>query len=346
MNRTKPSQRSVVVEAPARLHMGFLDFGRLGGRRFGGVGLTIDGLSTRIRAERATSNSAGAGYPRILPLLEILQRKFDLHTMDTNGGCVRIEVEKSIPEHVGLGSGTQMALAVGCAVARLFDLETSASTVAALLDRGRRSGIGIGAFDQGGFLVDGGSAIIGDSGVPPIVSRLAFPAHWRVLLVFDDSAQGLHGGEESGAFCALPLFPEASSARLCRLVLLRALPALQAANIEEFGAAITELQQAIGDYFAQAQGGRYASPRVAEALAWFAGRGASGIGQSSWGPTGFVIVESEDRAQVLLEAARAWWNGNGGNGRTALRFAVYQGRNRGGEIWVREARAQNAANYA
>ncbi|MBC7945292.1 MAG: GHMP kinase, partial [Burkholderiales bacterium] len=238
MNRTKPSPRSVVVEAPARLHMGFLDVEHNAGRQFGGIGLTIDNLSTRIRAEHATSNSASAGHPRILRLLEILQRKLDL---DTNHG-VRIEVEQSIPEHVGLGSGTQMALAVGCAVARLFDLDTSASQVAALLDRGRRSGIGIGAFDQGGCLVDGGSAVSASSGVPPIVSRLVFPSQWRVLLVFDDSVQGLHGGEESGAFCALPMFPEARSAQLCRLVLLRALPALQTANIEAFGAAITELQ--------------------------------------------------------------------------------------------------------
>ncbi|MBC7945575.1 MAG: hypothetical protein H7X91_10020, partial [Burkholderiales bacterium] len=123
---------------------------------------------------------------------------------------------------------------------------------------------------------------------------------------------------------------------------LRALPALQTANIEAFGAAITELQQVIGDHFAPVQGGRYASPRVAEALAWFAGRGAAGVGQSSWGPTGFVIVEGEERARVLLDAARAHWNGNTGKGNTALRFAVCEGRNRGGEVWVGEARAQNA----
>lgn len=345
MNRTRPTPRSVVVEAPARLHMGFLDVEQTGGRQFGGVGLTIDGFCTRIRAEHASAYSASAGHPRIPRLLEILRRKLGLDTLDTNGAGIHIEVERSIPEHVGLGSGTQMALAIGCAVARLFDLDTSASQVAALLDRGRRSGIGIGAFDQGGFLVDGGSAVNGGSGVPPIVSRLVFPAQWRVLLVFDDSAQGLHDGDESGAFRALPMFPEAKSARLCRLVLLRALPALQTADIEAFGAAITELQHVVGDHFAPVQGGRYASSRVAEALAWFTGRGAPGVGQSSWGPTGFVIVESEARAQVLLDAARSHWQGN-----TALRFAVCEGRNRGGEIWVREgvneAGARNVPHYA
>ena len=58
-------------------------------------------------------------------------------------------------------------------------------------------------------------------------------------------------------------------------------------------------------YFAPAQGARFTSPAVAELLGWIEGQGFAGVGQSSWGPTGFAIVPSAAAAQHLLDAARA-----------------------------------------
>ncbi|NIQ97303.1 MAG: GHMP kinase, partial [Desulfuromonadales bacterium] len=65
-------------------------------------------------------------------------------------------VEEAIPEHVGLGSGTQLGLAVAAAMTRLHGLELDSSELLRRLDRGLRSGIGIGAFRMGGVLLDGG----------------------------------------------------------------------------------------------------------------------------------------------------------------------------------------------
>src|SRR6185295_7964183 len=106
----------------------------------------------------------------------------------------------------------------------------------------------------------------------------------------DRTLQGLHGEQELAAFRALPVFPESVSAQLCRLMLLQGLPALLEGDAEDFGLAIGELQRVIGDYFAPAQGGRFTSPRVAEALTWLEREGLAGVGQSSWGPTGFAVV--------------------------------------------------------
>ncbi len=209
------------------------------------------------------------------------------------GDC-RFSVHEAIPEHVGLGSGTQLAIAVGVALAGLYRLDLPARAVAALYQRGQRSGIGVGAFEQGGFLVDGGK----DAGAepPPIVSRLEFPGDWRVVLLLDPAVQGLHGEREMAAFQALPEFPESESAHLCRLMFTQAMPALAKQDLDKFGCAIGELQRVVGDYFAPAQGGRFSSPRVAEALAWMESQGITGIGQSSWGPTGFAIVGDEAQA--------------------------------------------------
>ncbi|HUL41039.1 MAG TPA: beta-ribofuranosylaminobenzene 5'-phosphate synthase family protein [Burkholderiales bacterium] len=316
--------QTVVVEAPARLHLGFMDLNGATGRRFGSLGLTLEGFSTRIYAERAATFSVeGAQTQRAMRVLRRLQERLRLD------GAVRMAVVQAIPEHTGLGSGTQLAIAAGIAVTRLYQLSLSAREIAALLDRGSRSGIGIGAFDHGGFLIDGGR---GESEEPPrITSRITFPSNWRILLIFDLRAQGLHGADEERAFDALPLFPEASAAHLCRLVLMHLMPALAEADVLEFGKAVSELQRVVGDHFAPAQGGRYASRKVSEVLAWLERQGVNCVGQSSWGPTGFAVVDSEICAgKLLCEAEKRWGADN------ALRFKVCAARNRGGEVLLQQ----------
>ena len=60
-----------------------------------------------------------------------------------------------------------------------------------------------------------------------------------------------------------------------------------------------------GEAFAVAQGGIYASPRVAEVVAFIRKLGVRGVGQSSWGPTVFAIVENTERAEQLAQRVRA-----------------------------------------
>ncbi len=53
---------AVTVDAPARLHLGFIDPNASLGRAFGSVGLTIDGHGTRITARLAEATRVeGAG---------------------------------------------------------------------------------------------------------------------------------------------------------------------------------------------------------------------------------------------------------------------------------------------
>jgi beta-ribofuranosylaminobenzene 5'-phosphate synthase len=311
----------VRVIAPARLHLGFLDLDGGLGRRFGSLGLTIDGLSARISAASAPATQVvGVGeLDRAGALLDTLADAWRLPPL-------RVTVEEAIPAHAGLGSGTQLALALGMGLARLAGRDESARDVARLLGRGRRSGIGIGAFEQGGFLLDGGSA--GDGEPPPVTARLPFPEAWRVLLILDEARTGLHGAPENGAFRALPPFPAELAGLLCRLALLRLLPGLAVADLAAVGSALGEIQRRVGDHFAPAQGARFTSPAVSEALAWLEAQGIEGVGQSSWGPTGFALLESEARAAALRDEAERRF------GRAGLRFLVARGRNRGAEIAV------------
>jgi beta-ribofuranosylaminobenzene 5'-phosphate synthase len=313
----------VSITAHARLHLGFLDLDGGLGRRFGGLGLGLDAPATHLRLARADAlgvEGAEAGRARaaLLTLCEAHGRAPRFH----------LTIERAIPAHSGLGSGTQLALAIGRAFALLEGLELSTRDIAAALGRGARSGIGIATFDQGGLVLDGGRGR--RTVVPPILTRLTFPEDWRVLLLFDDSAKGVHGQEERRAFQELPPVPPETAAHLCRLTVMQALPAVLEADLPAFGAAIAEIQAVMGRHFAPAQGGHpYTSPQVAKALGWLLDRGVSGIGQSSWGPTGFAFLPDEGAARGIMEALRR--DGLAGT----LTPAIAKARNQGAEISVK-----------
>lgn len=286
---------SVTVTAPARLHLGFLDMNGGLGRRFGSLGLAIDRPRVRLSLRRAARPSAkGPDAERAMRHLAALANQFGLSQ------SYDLTVQEAIPLHAGLGSGTQLALALATAVRHLEGLPRGGATDALLLRRGARSGIGIGLFEQGGLIVDGGRGPT--TLVPPIVARMDFPPAWRVIIVLDSRLEGMHGSAEQTAFARLADANAASAAEICRLVLIKALPALAEKDIGSFGAAIARIQEIAGDYFAPAQGGaRYASAAVARLMDELRYRGAQGTGQSSWGPTGFAFAATAAEARRMCD---------------------------------------------
>ncbi len=288
----------MTVSVPARLHLGFLDLNGGLGRRFGSIGVAISGLCTRITVSRATHMQVGGpDSARARLYVERLQEFLGLD------GAYRVHIEEAVPGHAGLGSGTQLALALAAGFRRLHGLPLDIRGDAARLGRGGRSGIGIGLFDTGGFVVDGGRGPA--TAAAPIISRMPFPDAWRIVLILDPARTGVHGDDESAAFARLPEFPAAQAAHICRLVLMQAMPALAEADLAGFAAAIKEMQSLLGAYFAPLQGGHpFSSPDVAAALDLLEGEGALGRGQSSWGPTGFAFASSREQADRLVDFAR------------------------------------------
>ena len=77
------------------------------------------------------------------------------------------------------------------------------------------------------------------------------------------------------------------------------------ADFAAFGAGVSAIQARLGDHFAAAQGGgRFTSPRVGSVAAALARAGAVGLGQSSWGPTGFVFARDPDEAAHWVKLAQ------------------------------------------
>lgn len=310
----------VYVEAPARLHLGFLDLEGSLGRRFGSLGLTLDGIATRIIA-RSQDHIDVLGDPTGR-VHDVAKRFFAARQL--SGGC-QIEVLEQIPAHSGLGSGTQLALAVGTAISRLYSLDCTPSDIAETLGRGARSGVGIGAFQHGGFLLDAGKSA--NDLAPPVVSRLVFPPAWRMVFIIDSTQKGMHGNDESELFSTLPAFSPESAAHLCHLVLMQILPAVSEQNLEMFSQGISRLQRCIGDYFASAQGGRYTSRSVGEVIEYIESLGIEGVGQSSWGPLGFAFVGSEIQGHTLMRDLQTRFAGN-----EDLQFRIVSGKNSGAVI--------------
>jgi beta-ribofuranosylaminobenzene 5'-phosphate synthase len=315
-----PRPAAILVTVPARLHLGFLDLNGGLGRQFGGIGLAISNFKTSlvIRCARQIDVS-GPENKRVLRYLHTMERSLGHHDAHA------VNVLQTVPAHAGLGSGTQLALAVASGIRRLHNLPLEIEKDALRLGRGARSGIGIGLFHRGGLVVDGGHG--SQSRVAPIITHLPFPEHWRIIVVLDPHRGGVHGHDEASAFTGLVPMPETDAAQICRLVLMKALPGLAEQDIVSFGDAIEQLQILLGNYFAAAQGGgRFTSPTVGSVLAALSAAGAYGIGQSSWGPTGFAFASSANEAERLAQLAIEHPAGEG------LDIQVCSGLNRGAEI--------------
>jgi beta-ribofuranosylaminobenzene 5'-phosphate synthase len=311
-------QDTVTVRAPGRLHLGFLDPSGSLGRRFGSVGLVIEGFATEVEfgpalVDRVTADTpeGDAQIDRALAHLGTLQR--------LSGHCepVHVRLINVLPSHAGFGSGTQLALAIGRGFACWHGLDVDTPTLAHWLGRGLRSGIGIHGFDQGGLLVDGGP---GADGRPaPLLARVALPPSWRVVVVQDSRERGLAGGDERAAIAALAPMSGAQAADICHQVLMRVLVGAAGDDFEAFAAGVTQVQRVLGEHYAPVQQGRpYTSAAVGRLMRWVVSterrgdvmtgsvaRPAAAIGQSSWGPTGFAIVASQAQAEALATEARA-----------------------------------------
>ena len=288
------------MSAPARLHLGFVDMHGGLGRRFGSIGLAVSELDAQVwAAPAAVLQLEGLAAERVAPIA----RRLLAATADNRG--LHVITHALPPAHVGLGSGTQLALAIAAAGAGALGLARSPRELAALMGRGERSGIGIAAFEDGGFIVDGGRGPT--TTTPPVLARLSFPPAWRCLLLFDERAQGLSGAPERAAFDSLPTMPAARAGRLARTVLVGLLPAVAESDFRAFSAHLAQIQALIGAHFAPKQGGIYTSARVGAALMELSRAfDLPGIGQSSWGPTGFIFTPNADVAEAVAEACGQW----------------------------------------
>jgi beta-ribofuranosylaminobenzene 5'-phosphate synthase len=311
---------TVFVEAPARLHFGVLDLRGSMGRWFGGIGTAAPEPTLLVSARRA--DALGVEGEDAQRAASFARRFLEFHGIQ---GGAQVRVHRAIPSHAGLGSGTQLALAVARALAELHGIATDAPALARAVGRARRSAVGTWTFAGGGLVVEGGRRA-GSPECSPLIARLPFPPAWHVAVAVPDAAPAINGKEEEAAFAELPAPPEREVERVAALVLLALLPALADADLATFGAALSEIQVITGGWFASVQGGAFAPGPSADLVRRMSEWGAAGVGQSSWGPAVYGVVESPDAGERLAAALRS---------AVGTRSTVYEGpfRADGARVW-------------
>jgi beta-ribofuranosylaminobenzene 5'-phosphate synthase len=316
--------RRVVVTTGARLHFGPLAVHAQEGRSFGGVGLMIDAPATEVAIERAERDEVHGEDARGR-IAQILMR-FRNASLLADPAC-RIEVVRSASPHTGLGSGTQLSLAVAKGLSLLAgEPDISPVELARRTGRGGRSAIGTHGFLHGGFLVDAGIAPA-EPELGELAAREPCRAEWRFLLA-TPPAEGLSGTAEQHAFGTLSPMARTMTAELCRIILTAWLPAVRCADFAAFCQALDEFGRIVGEYFAPVQGGVFAHPRMAALAHQLHASGMDGIAQSSWGPTIAICCADESAAARLhrdLSGEAAW---------SDCRFQIVRPLNTGARIAV------------
>lgn len=301
--------RRVTVSAPSRLHFGLWSLGD-GPQAFGGIGVMVDAYRVELAIEDAGRFTAEG------PLAERAQEFAKTWAAARRSGGLprcRVTITQAPPAHRGLGSGTQLALAVatGLEAWTSGNAAPPATELAALVGRGGRSSVGVHGFVGGGLIVDGGHDQPASPGAGRLEQRIAMPDGWRVLLLAPEAGTGLSGEHESAAFRRLASPPRPTADALRALAINGIAAAARRADFPAFADALGRYSRAAGEVFAPIQGGPFASSTIAAVIDRLQELGAAGAGQSSWGPTVFAVAASEADAQRLRDAPLASPEGSG-----------------------------------
>lgn len=292
------------VSAGARLHVGFQNLSLTHERLYGGVGISL--AEPRVTVEAHPADGVDCADALVA---DYARRACDV--LGVPGAAVT--VEERLPRHVGLGSGTQVALATLAAVAGAYDRPARPRQRAPALGRGGRSGVGVAGFESGGFVVDAGHPTErfttarpddGEWTVPPVVARRSLPDDWRFLVVLPEATAGRSGENEDASIRSVVERAEPGIAdELATVLVRRLLPAAVEGDIEAFGRAIAEFGRLNGAWYADVQGGVYRPPAGAVVERLRDAPSVGGVGQSSWGPAVYGVTDSS-RAPAAREAAR------------------------------------------
>jgi len=289
----------VVVTAPARLHFGMLDPAGIGSRRFGGVGVAVESPRVVVAVRSGAGSDVVADGPQADRAAAFGRRAQEAFG---HRGGVEIAVREAIPPHSGLGSGTKLGLAIARGVAELAGVTARPQELAGASGRGARSSVGCWTFAAPGLVVEAG--VRDHDSISPLVARHPMPERWRCVLALPMGVEGLSGNAEERFFGLLHHGRSAIEPSVSRLVLTGLLAGLVTESIGEFGAALAGIQREIGSMFASRQGGVF-HPRAAPVVEALQAIGVGAVGQSSWGPTVYGIVDGAERAASVGDQLRA-----------------------------------------
>jgi beta-ribofuranosylaminobenzene 5'-phosphate synthase len=292
------------IISPSRLHLSLIDMNASLGRVDGGTGICLEDPHIHICAEKAAKTEI-LGSTLLADRLEAAAA-----AVLPEGEGIRIYVEKEMPAHVGLGSGTQAALCAAAAVNELYSLGMSVRELAVAVGRGGTSGIGVAGFETGGFIVDCGHRFSAKgsfspssaSQTPPapVVFREDFP-DWPVVLAIPDT-QGAHDTQEVDIFMEKSPVPLRDVQEISHVILMKMIPAVIEQDIESFGEAVNHLQTA----GFKKEEVNLQSREVRSVMTFMRSVDTYGAGMSSFGPAIYGFAGSDAESRRIRDEVQAF----------------------------------------
>lgn len=299
-------QRAVIVTAPSRLHFGLFALAAPPSatdvRSYGGVGVMVDSpLNLELQIEPGAGFEVGTG-PLADRVRTFARRWAEFYAQSLDG--VHISLLRNTPDHIGLGTGTQLGLAVAAGLCAFRGLPVPPiEELARSVGRGGRSAVGAYGFALGGLIADRGK--LPGEFLSPLDCRLELPAAWRFLLVRPLQGAGLAGEREQSAMAAANRNLQPLTEQLVTEAREQLIPAAACGDFAAFAASLGRYCETAGKFYADVQGGPYNGPAVTALAERIRELGHPGLGQSSWGPTLFVACEHQAAANLLTEQLRA-----------------------------------------
>ncbi|MGC9516787.1 MAG: beta-ribofuranosylaminobenzene 5'-phosphate synthase [Methanomicrobiales archaeon] len=313
----------MIIKTPSRLHLTLIDMNGAYGRIDGGVGITIENPQLVLEAESIpeknieiifdSSNKESSNLNKDLRNNYIFKIESAANKMSdflNIGHGFKFTVKKLYLSHSGLGSGTQLSLAVGKAVVNISGEEVKTQQIAKIVGRGGTSGIGVAAFDYGGFLVDGGHeksqkadflpSSASSASPPPVIARYNFPEDWKIILAIpniDDRVSGLKEINIFQEYCPIPL---KEVQKLSHLILMKMMPAVLEKDLDSFGFSVNQIQE-VGFKKIEL---KLQNPVIKKIMDNMRSSGADGVGMSSFGPTIYAVADTniKDIEKAALES--------------------------------------------
>ena len=286
------------ITTGSRLHFGLICNTLHAPWRFGGIGVML-----RQPAWRLSIAPIAADSDTIDADVDVASRIHDFLTRirsHQNVTSLQIQVHQNLALHTGLGSGTQLGLALSAAIEVMTRrrLQEDPFQLAQLANRAERSAIGTIGFARGGFLVDRGESP--GASLNRRVDRIAMPEEWRFILVHPVDSQGLSGEKERAFFGQRVHMPQSLIEDLGQQIQTQIAPAVGENRFDQFAASLENYGQTVGTFYAAEQGGVFSHPAMTQLVSHLRASGVSGMAQSSWGPLIAVPAASPHHAEEIV----------------------------------------------
>lgn len=292
--------RTVTVRTASRLHFGLFALEAAAGtdeRSYGGVGVMVSRLGIELHLQQAEKFEVAEG-----PLAERIGG-FARRWAEFYGRplpAMKIALGEHTPDHIGLGTGTQLGLAVAAGLSAFHGLPVPPlEELCRSVGRGLRSAVGAYGFAHGGMIVDRGK--LPGEFLSPLDCRLELPAAWRFVLVRPLQGAGLAGEREQQAMDHANRNLAPLTEKLVAEAREHLVPAAATGNFADFAASLGRYCELAGQFYTDVQGGPYNGPAVTTLAEKIRALGHIGFGQSSWGPTLFVACENDVAADQLAQ---------------------------------------------